>query len=79
MGELHEDHHHDDIGPHDTHVSDPDIQLTLTGPAWALRWAAPEVVYGEFQDLASDVWAAAWVCWEVCRSDKMFAVAALRT
>ncbi|KIO24828.1 hypothetical protein M407DRAFT_25789 [Tulasnella calospora MUT 4182] len=40
-------------------------QLTLTGPAWSLRWAAPEVVLGEPQNLASDIWAAGWICWEV--------------
>ncbi|KIO24825.1 hypothetical protein M407DRAFT_25786 [Tulasnella calospora MUT 4182] len=40
-------------------------QLTLTGPAWSLRWAAPEVALGEPQDLASDIWAAGWICWEV--------------
>ncbi|KAG8930010.1 hypothetical protein FRC01_003403 [Tulasnella sp. 417] len=40
-------------------------QLTLTGPAWSLRWAAPEVALGEPQSLASDIWAAGWVCWEV--------------
>ncbi|KIO18889.1 hypothetical protein M407DRAFT_31446 [Tulasnella calospora MUT 4182] len=36
-------------------------QLTLTGPAWSLRWAAPEVALGEPQNLASDIWAAGWV------------------
>ncbi|KIO21968.1 hypothetical protein M407DRAFT_217361, partial [Tulasnella calospora MUT 4182] len=39
--------------------------LTLTGPAWSLRWAAPEVVMGKQQNLASDIWAAGWVCWEI--------------
>ncbi|KIO18521.1 hypothetical protein M407DRAFT_31819, partial [Tulasnella calospora MUT 4182] len=39
--------------------------LTLTGPAWSLRWAAPEVAMGEPQNLASDIWAAGWICWEV--------------
>ncbi|KIO23964.1 hypothetical protein M407DRAFT_77464, partial [Tulasnella calospora MUT 4182] len=39
-------------------------QLTLTGPAWSLRWAAPEVMNGERPGLSSDVWAAGWVCWE---------------
>ncbi|KIO18517.1 hypothetical protein M407DRAFT_47135, partial [Tulasnella calospora MUT 4182] len=29
------------------------------------RWAAPEVAMGEPQNLASDIWAAGWVCWEV--------------
>ncbi|KIO18886.1 hypothetical protein M407DRAFT_83472, partial [Tulasnella calospora MUT 4182] len=40
-------------------------QLTLTGPAWSLRWAAPEVALGEPQNLASDIWAAGWICWEI--------------
>ncbi|KAG9024814.1 hypothetical protein FS837_005183 [Tulasnella sp. UAMH 9824] len=40
-------------------------QLTLTGPAWSLLWAAPEVVLGESPDSASDIWAAGWICWEV--------------
>ncbi|KIO18887.1 hypothetical protein M407DRAFT_31444 [Tulasnella calospora MUT 4182] len=40
-------------------------QLTLTSPAWSLRWAAPEVALGKPQDLASDIWAAGWICWEV--------------
>ncbi|KIO23999.1 hypothetical protein M407DRAFT_26610 [Tulasnella calospora MUT 4182] len=40
-------------------------QLTLTGPAWSLLWAAPEVMYGKRPGLSSDVWAAGWVCWEV--------------
>ncbi|KAG8910386.1 hypothetical protein FRC01_006363, partial [Tulasnella sp. 417] len=42
-------------------------QLTLTGPAWSLRWASPEVALGEPQSLASDIWAAGWICWEVRR------------
>ncbi|KIO20230.1 hypothetical protein M407DRAFT_81831, partial [Tulasnella calospora MUT 4182] len=40
-------------------------QLTLTGPTWSLRWAAPEVALGKQQNLASDIWAAGWICWEV--------------
>ncbi|KIO19037.1 hypothetical protein M407DRAFT_83304, partial [Tulasnella calospora MUT 4182] len=42
-------------------------QLTLTGPAWSLRWAPPEVVNGDSPGLPSDIWSAAWVCWEVSR------------
>ncbi|KIO30423.1 hypothetical protein M407DRAFT_20487 [Tulasnella calospora MUT 4182] len=45
----------------------PDIQndqLTLTGPAWSLRWAAPEVLLGEDPGLPSDIWALGWICWE---------------
>ncbi|KAG9030402.1 hypothetical protein FS837_003283 [Tulasnella sp. UAMH 9824] len=41
-------------------------QLTLTGPVWSLRWAAPELVKEEKQPgLASDIWSAGWVCWEI--------------
>ncbi|KIO15835.1 hypothetical protein M407DRAFT_62415, partial [Tulasnella calospora MUT 4182] len=40
-------------------------QLTLTGPAWSLRWAPPEVVNGDRLGLSSDIWSAGWVCWEV--------------
>ncbi|KIO18929.1 hypothetical protein M407DRAFT_31404 [Tulasnella calospora MUT 4182] len=46
-------------------------QLTLTGPAWSLRWAAPEVVKEEVQPgLPSDIWSAGWVCWEIM-TDKL--------
>ncbi|KAG9022999.1 hypothetical protein FS837_006052 [Tulasnella sp. UAMH 9824] len=45
-------------------------QLTLTGPTWSLRWAAPEVLSGEDPDLPSDIWALGWICWEV-RSDQL--------
>ncbi|KIO28284.1 hypothetical protein M407DRAFT_22493, partial [Tulasnella calospora MUT 4182] len=38
--------------------------ITLTGPAWALRWAAPELLAGELSGLASDIWALGWICWE---------------
>ncbi|KAG8910387.1 hypothetical protein FRC01_006364, partial [Tulasnella sp. 417] len=47
-------------------------QLTLTGPAWSLRWAAPEVALGEPQSLASDIWAAGWICWEVMTNQVPF-------
>lgn len=40
-------------------------ELTLSGPAWSLRWAAPEVLAGGDPDLPSDIWAFGWVCWEV--------------
>ncbi|KAG9042364.1 hypothetical protein FS837_010959 [Tulasnella sp. UAMH 9824] len=41
-------------------------QLTLTGPVWSLRWAAPELVKDEERPgLASDIWSAGWVCWEM--------------
>ncbi|KIO16728.1 hypothetical protein M407DRAFT_85681, partial [Tulasnella calospora MUT 4182] len=39
--------------------------LTLTGPSWSLRWAAPEVVKGATPSLPCDIWSAGWVCWEI--------------
>lgn len=44
------------------------LQLTLTGPAWSLRWAAPEVLVGDDPGLPSDIWALGWICWEVSLS-----------
>ncbi|KAG8910400.1 hypothetical protein FRC00_008263 [Tulasnella sp. 408] len=39
--------------------------LTLTGPAFSLRWTAPEVLAGTIPDLPSDMWAMGWICWEI--------------
>ncbi|KIO21773.1 hypothetical protein M407DRAFT_79983 [Tulasnella calospora MUT 4182] len=52
---------------HQIHVATTGNQLTLTGPAWTLRWAPPEVVNGDLDrpGLPSDIWSAGWVCWEV--------------
>ncbi|KAG8922318.1 hypothetical protein FRC01_014196 [Tulasnella sp. 417] len=47
------------------HIDTAGNKLTLTGPAWSLRWAAPEVMNGRRPGLSSDIWAAGWVCWEV--------------
>ncbi|KIO19402.1 hypothetical protein M407DRAFT_54875, partial [Tulasnella calospora MUT 4182] len=44
----------------------------VPGPAWSLRWAAPEVVNGERQNLASDIWAVGWVCWEIMTNQLPF-------
>lgn len=41
------------------------LELTLEEPDWTLRWAAPEVLSGDGQDLPSDMWALGWICWEV--------------
>lgn len=41
------------------------LELTLTGPAFSLRWTAPEVLNNGTQDLPSDMWAIGWICWEV--------------
>lgn len=40
--------------------------ITITGPAWTVRWAAPELLAGQPPCLASDIWAFGWICWEVC-------------
>ncbi|KIO29226.1 hypothetical protein M407DRAFT_21622 [Tulasnella calospora MUT 4182] len=55
--------HHDQSGRINLSLSGG--QLTLSGPHWSLRWAAPEVLGGQDPDLASDVWAFGWVCWEI--------------
>lgn len=47
-------------------VADSGEFITITGPAWTLRWAAPELVAGGLPSLASDVWSLGWICWEVC-------------
>ncbi|KAG8926314.1 hypothetical protein FRC01_009016 [Tulasnella sp. 417] len=47
------------------HIDTAGNKLTLTGPAWSLRWGAPEVMNGKRPGLSSDIWAAGWVCWEV--------------
>lgn len=39
--------------------------ITMTGPAWTIRWAAPELLGGHLPGLASDIWALGWICWEV--------------
>lgn len=46
-------------------LSASNSELTLTGPNWSFRWAAPEILDGEEPDLASDVWALGWIAWEV--------------
>ncbi|KAG8911596.1 hypothetical protein FRC00_006201, partial [Tulasnella sp. 408] len=38
--------------------------LTLSAPGYTLRWAAPEILFDWF-DLPCDIWAFAWVCWEI--------------
>ncbi|KAG8916088.1 hypothetical protein FRC01_003389 [Tulasnella sp. 417] len=55
-----------------TELTSPEVKLdpstfdlTLTGPAWSLRWTAPEVMGGQDQDLPSDMWALGWISWEI--------------
>ncbi|KAG9046327.1 hypothetical protein FS837_004641 [Tulasnella sp. UAMH 9824] len=38
--------------------------ITMTGPVWTIRWAAPELLEGEPPGLESDIWAFGWICWE---------------
>ncbi|KIO19309.1 hypothetical protein M407DRAFT_31026 [Tulasnella calospora MUT 4182] len=53
-------------------LSISDAELTLTGPSWSLRWAAPEVLNDEQPDLASDIWALGWIAWEVVTDNYPF-------
>ncbi|KAG9041583.1 hypothetical protein FS837_012047 [Tulasnella sp. UAMH 9824] len=46
-------------------VPAPGEFITMTGPAWTVRWAAPELLKGGLPDLSSDIWALGWICWEV--------------
>ncbi|KIO18468.1 hypothetical protein M407DRAFT_225548, partial [Tulasnella calospora MUT 4182] len=46
-------------------VSTANAELTLTGPGWSFRWAAPEILNEEDLCLASDIWALGWIAWEV--------------
>ncbi|KAG8918618.1 hypothetical protein FRC01_001758 [Tulasnella sp. 417] len=41
--------------------------MTLTSSKWTLRWAAPELLAGTLPDLASDIWAFGWICWEASK------------
>ncbi|KAG8895736.1 hypothetical protein FRC01_012221, partial [Tulasnella sp. 417] len=45
--------------------------ITLTGSQWTLRWAAPELLAGGLPDLATDIWAFGWICWEARRPEAM--------
>lgn len=47
------------------HVEVTASGFMITGPAWTIRWAAPELLNGGFPTLATDVWAFGWICWEV--------------
>ncbi|KIO22112.1 hypothetical protein M407DRAFT_28327 [Tulasnella calospora MUT 4182] len=53
-------------------LSDSDMTLTLTGPSVSFRWASPELMGGKYPDLASDVWALGWICWEIMTDDYPF-------
>lgn len=53
-------------------LSVSDSELTLTGPSWSLRWAAPEVLNDEQPDLASDIWALGWIAWELITDNYPF-------
>ncbi|KIO23778.1 hypothetical protein M407DRAFT_26777 [Tulasnella calospora MUT 4182] len=48
------------------------MEITLTGPKYTIRWAAPEVLGGEDSDLPSDIWALGWICWEVVTGELPF-------
>ncbi|KIO33026.1 hypothetical protein M407DRAFT_18177 [Tulasnella calospora MUT 4182] len=38
--------------------------ITMMGPAWTVRWAAPELLDGDLPGLTSDIWAFGWICWD---------------
>ncbi|KAG8952016.1 hypothetical protein FRC04_005349 [Tulasnella sp. 424] len=40
-------------------------ELTITGCLFTTRWAAPEILFDGKPELASDVWAFGWICWEI--------------
>ncbi|KIO28291.1 hypothetical protein M407DRAFT_22500 [Tulasnella calospora MUT 4182] len=53
--------------------STANAELTLTGPGWSFRWAAPEVFLNEEEPcLASDMWALGWIAWEVITNNYPF-------
>ncbi|KIO19418.1 hypothetical protein M407DRAFT_223103, partial [Tulasnella calospora MUT 4182] len=53
-----------DFGSARTVVARSGDFITMTGPAWTMRWAAPELLEGDLPGLASDIWALGWICWE---------------
>ncbi|KAG8978607.1 hypothetical protein FRC05_009879 [Tulasnella sp. 425] len=55
---------------HERTILDPN--LTSTDAQSTLRWTAPEVLMGQRPDLPSDIWAAAWTCWEVVTGELPF-------
>ncbi|KAG9047313.1 hypothetical protein FS837_002570 [Tulasnella sp. UAMH 9824] len=52
------------IAPLKAEVAESGEFITMTGPAWTIRWAAPELLRGDLPGLESDVWAFGWICWE---------------
>lgn len=46
--------------------------ISVTGPAWTIRWAAPELLEGGLPNLASDIWAFGWICWEALTGNYPF-------
>ncbi|KAG9017052.1 hypothetical protein FRB90_001990 [Tulasnella sp. 427] len=46
-------------------IETSDTDLTLTGPAYSIRWAPPEVVVdARPPSLTNDIWALGWIAWE---------------
>ncbi|KIO18916.1 hypothetical protein M407DRAFT_53039, partial [Tulasnella calospora MUT 4182] len=54
------------------HMNASNTALTLTGPAYSLHWAPPEVLNGEAPDLPSDIWALGWIAWETVTGNYPF-------
>ncbi|KIO32095.1 hypothetical protein M407DRAFT_67158, partial [Tulasnella calospora MUT 4182] len=54
-----------DADAEEQNASETTFELTLTGPLYTIRWAAPEVLAGEENGLSSDMWAVGWIGWEI--------------
>lgn len=47
-------------------------KVTVTGLAFTLRWAAPEILMEGRAGLGSDVWALGWICFEIMTNEITF-------
>ncbi|KAG8914974.1 hypothetical protein FRC00_009131 [Tulasnella sp. 408] len=56
-----------------------ETEITLPRPALSLRWAAPELLFGNIPNLASDIWAVGWLCWEIITANSPFPLDQLPT
>lgn len=51
-----------DMEPLKAAVAESGMFITMTGPAWTVRWAAPELLDGVLPSLGSDTRAFGWIC-----------------
>lgn len=49
----------------ETTVCESTNTITVSRLNFTLRWAAPEVLQDEDQDIKADIWSFGWVCFEV--------------